>query len=504
MTISCVQSRLKALPLQGKPLVAGVLAKYHKFDMQKITNPDSVSAREIFGWASLLIIPPALYFISIGNEMTVQASLFIAILSVVILMWLFNLIDDYIPPMLGMFASVFFGLAPPPVAFSGLASPSLLTLMGVFALATVIATSGLGRRMVIYMLLKVPDRLFWQQNILLCCGLLLSFVSPSGNSRVTLLLPFFKEIVDALKLPQRGVKITSLMVATYGGAMLFSTAMSNSKSASIAVLSMLPLQLQNQYLGVFWMVAASVPMIVLLLIHLASMRMMFPTDGVQQLSKEKVFSQLKELGTLTAKERIAACAFVFFFFGSLTSGLHHVSISSVAGMTILLLLLVGALTKSDFQKSIDWPMIFFMLSMDSMMRTMAYLGLDQQLSSVMGQLYSFVDGSFVMYTLAVLTTTLVLRLAFPVAAGMVLSFVIMLPVTISQGYSPWVCVFMTAIFSDIWFFRYQNSIYMIVWNSESVTAYDHAKFMHHNMVMNVARVLCVLAAIPLWSWMSLI
>ena len=196
--------------------------------MPSLDFTEKASVRELIGWSSLLIVPPVLYFTGVFYGLTVQAALFLAILSVVIFMWLFNLLDDYIPPMLGMFASLFFGLAPPPVALSGLASPSLLTLMGVFALASVITTSGLGRRFVLYLLLKVPDRLFWQQNILVCCGLLLSFVSPSGNSRVTLILPLFKEISEALKLAKRGLTITSLMAATYGGAMLFSTALSNS------------------------------------------------------------------------------------------------------------------------------------------------------------------------------------------------------------------------------------------------------------------------------------
>ncbi|MDN3987178.1 SLC13 family permease [Zwartia vadi] len=472
--------------------------------MPSLDFTEKASVRELVGWSSLLIVPPVLYFTGVFYGLTVQAALFLAILSVVILMWLFNLLDDYIPPMLGMFASLFFGLAPPPVALSGLASPSLLTLMGVFALASVITTSGLGRRFVLYLLLKVPDRLFWQQNILVCCGLLLSFVSPSGNSRVTLILPLFKEISEALKLAKRGLTITSLMAATYGGAMLFSTALSNSKSASIAALSMLPLHLQNQYLGVFWIVAASVPMIFLLIMHIISMRVMFPADHAQTLSKQIIAEHLSTLGKMTQKERVACLAFVFFFVGSLTSGLHHVNTPSIAGLTILLLLIVGAFSKTDFQKSMDWPMIFFMLSMDSMMRTMAHLGLDQQLAKVMSEFYSFVDGSFILYTLATLTTTLVLRLAFPVAAGMLLSFVILMPVTLSQGYSPWICVFMTAIFSDIWFFRYQNSIYLIIWSSDSVADYDHAQFMRHNMIMNLARVLCVLAAIPFWSWMSLI
>lgn len=477
---------------------------------QRVVNRDpsdlrkQPSSREVIGWISTLVLTPGMYVLGHHYGLSTNESLFVAVLVAVILMWLFNLVDDYIPPLMGMFAGLLFGLAPPSVALAGMASPSLLTLMGVFALASVIAESGLSRRVVLYLLLKMPNRFFWQQNILVFCGLLLSIVSPSGNSRVTLLLPLFKEMSESLRLPKRGVAITSLMAATYGGAMLFSTALANSKSASVAALSMLPVYLQSQYLGVFWLIAAAFPICVLVVIHLAATKWMFGQERPQQIDKASVQLQLAALGKPSYNEKCGAIAFLFFFAGSITTGFHFVSIANIAGMTLLLLLLTGTLTKAGFQKSMDWPMIFFMLGMDSMMRTMGYIGLDQQLSNFMGQFYAFVDGNFLLYILASLATTVVMRLAFPTAAGMLLSFVVLLPITIAQGYSPWICVFLTATFSDIWFFRYQNSVYLIAWNSDASLDFEHKWFMRHNNLMNLARVLCVVAAIPVWQWMALI
>ena len=460
--------------------------------------------REVLGWLATIAVPPFAYWVAYHQGLSTQAAVFVGIITAVILLWVFALVDDYIPPLLGMSAAFFFNLAPTSVALSGMASPSLLTLLGVFALAMIIASSGLSRRVVLWLLLKLPDRFFLQQNVLLFCGMLLSLVSPSGNSRVSLMLPLFKEISGTLGLAQRSVAATSLMAATYGGAMLFSTALANSKSASIAALAMLPAHQQNQYLGMFWVAAASVPMIVLIFMHLAVTRAMFAQKPAIPLAREALAQSLQALGPLSSKERTAAVAFAFFFFGSLTTSLHHLSTSKIAGLTLLLILLIGALKKADFQSAMDWPMIFFMLGMDSLMRTMNYLGLDRQFAEFVSQIYGFVDGRFYLFVLATLATTVVIRLALPVAAGMLLSFLIMLPVGVEQGYSPWVCVFLTAIFSDIWFFRYQNSVYLIIWNSSMVRDYDHAWFMRHNMLMNTARVLCVLAAIPWWQSMGLI
>jgi DASS family divalent anion:Na+ symporter len=460
--------------------------------------------REVLGWLLLIVLPPLAYWIGYRQGLSLQASIFIGIMVAVVLMWVFNLVDEYIPPLMGMSAALFFKLAPPSIALSGMASPSLLTLMGVFALAMIIASSGLSRRLVLYLMLKLPDRFVLQQNVLLFCGLLLSLVSPSGNSRATLLLPLFKEVSGALGLAQRGVAITSLIAATYGGAMLFSTALANSKSTSIAAVSMLPAHQQTQYLGLFWIAAACVPMLVLLLIHLVSIRMMFAQRPTTPLAKEVIAQKLQALGRLSSQERMATVVFAFFFLGSLTTGLHHLDVPKIAGLTLLLILLMGALKKADFRSAMDWPMIFFLLGMDSMMRTMGYLGLDRELARFVGNLFGFVDGSFAFFALATLVTTVVLRLVLPVAAGMLLSFLIMLPVAVDQGYSPWVCVFLTAIFSDIWFFRHQSAAYLVLWNSDAGLSFDHAGFMRHNMIMNAARVLCVFAAIPWWQSMGLI
>jgi DASS family divalent anion:Na+ symporter len=460
--------------------------------------------REVLGWLSAMVLPPLAYWVSHQQGLSLQASIFVGIMVAVVLMWVFNLVDEYIPPLMGMSAALFFNLAPPSIALSGMASPSLLTLMGVFALAMIIASSGLSRRLVLYLMLKLPDRFVLQQNVLLFCGLLLSLVSPSGNSRATLLLPLFKEVSGALGLAQRGVAITSLIAATYGGAMLFSTALSNSKSASIAAVSMLPAHQQTHYLGLFWIAAACVPMLVLLLFHLVSIRMMFAQRPTTPLAKEVIAQKLQALGRLSSQERMATVAFAFFFLGSLTTGLHHLDVPKIAGLTLLLILLMGALKKADFRSAMDWPMIFFLLGMDSMMRTMRYLGLDRELARFVGNLFGFVDGSFAFFALATLVTTVALRLILPVAAGMLLSFLIMLPVAVDQGYSPWVCVFLTAIFSDIWFFRHQSAAYLVILNSDAGLSYDHAGFMRHNMIMNAARVLCVFAAIPWWQSMGLI
>jgi hypothetical protein len=90
-------------------------------------------------------------------------------------------------------------------------------------------------------------------------------------------------------------------------------------------------------------------------------------------------------------------------------------------------------------------------------------------------------------------------------AGMLTSAIILLPVAAAQGIHPWICIFCTAIFSDISFFRHQgtNGILQIQSAGLFETA-DERGFMRYNLFMNAARVAAVYASIPWWKWLGLL
>jgi di/tricarboxylate transporter len=177
----------------------------------------------------------------------------------------------------------------------------------------------------------------------------------------------------------------------------------------------------------------------------------------------------------------------------------------LAGCVLLGLLVTGTILRKDFQQRIDWPMIFFLLGIDSMMRIMSHLGLAQALADAAGAAYGFVDGKIALFILAVLATTLTVRLVLPVTAGMLSSAIILLPVAAAQGINPWICVFCTAIFSDISFFRHQGTNGILQIHSSGLFGIgDERGFMRYHYLMNAARVAAVFASVPWWKWLGLL
>ena len=103
----------------------------------------TATVRDVIGWAAVLAVPPAVSLAGVGAGFAVEASIFTAILTAAVLLWVFSLVDEFIPPIVVVVATLFINLAPPEVALAGFASPAFMTLLGVFALSAAIGISGL-------------------------------------------------------------------------------------------------------------------------------------------------------------------------------------------------------------------------------------------------------------------------------------------------------------------------------------------------------------------------
>ena len=472
------------------------------------TPPAAVTARpvltkEVAGWLAVTLAPPLLYFCGGLAGLPLEAALFAAILAATVLMWLFGLADEYVPPLLAVAAVLMVGLVPSDVALAGFSSRTLTTLIGVYALAALIAASGLSYRVMVWLLIRLPDTPFWQQMALLVSGYMLSPIMPSGNARLSLLLPFYRDMTSGLGLKPQGSAATALMAALFSGAMLFSPMLLTSKSSNLTVYGMLPEQVQDQFQGVFWLVAAAVAALTVTLVHLFAVRWSFAREVQVAIPKVGLRAQLDLLGRITAPEQAAVLGFVLFVVGAATTPWHQVNPAWLAAFILVALLLSGLVSKKDFQQKIDWPMIFFLLSLDGLSRSISYLGLDRVLSNAVGSSFNFVGGSLWLFIPVALAVTLVLRLALPITAGMVVAAVVLMPVAMAQNIHPWVVGFLTALFSDMWFKPYQSSLYLQVINGGFRQFYAESAFLRYNHIMNASRVLAAYASVPYWNWLGL-
>lgn len=233
------------------------------------------------------------------------------------LMWMFALVEEYLPPLIAVAAMLFIELVPAKIALSGFSSRIFVLLLVVFALASAVVASGLAYRFTLWMLLRLPETPFWHRCTLSSFGMVLSIVMPSSTGRLAFLMPLYREMGSSVETqPDHSAQASGLLLATLGGATLFSPLLVTAKASNLAVLAMLPSQVRLHFQGVAWLMGAGVVALGFLILHFATMRWAGQVKHPHKLPKQRLRQQLDLLGPIQAQEWIAATAFGVFILGS--------------------------------------------------------------------------------------------------------------------------------------------------------------------------------------------
>jgi di/tricarboxylate transporter len=420
-------------------------------------------------------------------------------------MWMFELVDEYIPGLFAVFATLTLGLAPPRVVLGGFASDGFFMAMSILALGTVVVLSGLSFRFLLWLLRYLPNTNLGHNLGLLLTGVLLTPLVPSINGRVGLVTPFLIDVVETVKFGFRGKAATRMAIAAFTGVTLFSAAFMTSRSVNFVIHGLLPAQEQQQFEWLYWVLASAAVAAAMLLAYLATAALAFRSDEKSRLAKEQIDVQLLLLGPVKKREWAAIAAIALFAAGVLTSSVHNVQ-PPWLGMAILYALLVfGFLRRNEFREKTDWPSLVYLGSLVGIVGAFNHLGLDRWVSAQLGDLGTAMQADFALFVVLLFVAMCVLRLAMPNTAAIAICATIFMPMAVQAGVNPWVVGFIILLFGDVWFVPYQCSHYQqFAEDTREKRVYDEGAFLRFNAFMNFVRLAGVCASLPYWRALGLL
>lgn len=463
----------------------------------------------LVGWLLTLLLPLLVLLLAPQVERALglerNGTLFLAIFVATVTMWVFSLLDDYIPGLFAVLATLVCGLVPTPVILSGFASDGFMMAMSTLALSVVVVSSGLSYRCMLELLRRLPNQQLWHNLGLFLTGALLTPIIPTANGRVALVAPFLADMADSLRLSPRGLAATRLAASCFGGISLMSATVMTSKSVNFAVYGLLPAQDQAHFQWLAWFFSAAIAALVLCAVYAVGATLWFRNDEAPQLPKALIAAQLQLLGPLKNREWAALGALGFVIVGIVTSSIHKVQPPWLVLTMLLGLLLFGTLRKNEFKEQVDWTFLLYLSGVTGIVGAFSHLGLDKALGGALPALGGLLQSNIEGFILLLFVIVCLIRLLVPINATIVILAAILMPLAELNGVSPWVVGFLILLFAETWFLPYQCSYYLQLRElNQSRPLYDEAGFLRFNAIMNLARLAAAYASLPFWASLGLL
>ncbi|MCI4624839.1 MAG: anion permease [Candidatus Magnetoovum sp. WYHC-5] len=455
---------------------------------------------KLFAWVLCIVLPALIYYYAPKYGVSHEVSIFMAIMSVTLVMWIAELLPDFVPGLFAILLFLMFGLAPKDVIMSGFSSDGFFLALSVLALGTVIQSSGLSYRYALIIMKRVPDNTFWYMLSLFFTGLFLTPLVPVIAGRASIVAPVLNEVVKHCDEKVKQSASTVLFASGINGITFLSAAFLSSTPLNLIIYGMLPLQEQQAFNFIKWTYASSVVALCMLVLYFIISVVYFKTFSRLGIGKDYINEQLKCLGKVKKSEWIAMFGVIILGIGIFTSSLHKISIPWIAFALLYFLLFIGTLNKEDFRNKIDWPFLFLLGSMIGLVSTMYYLDIDDILAKHLNWLAGYMSNNLKVFILLLSGTILLVRLIVPMNATVLIFAATLLPLAAASGVSPWLIGFIILLMSESSIFNYQAPyLYSFRNITKGTVMQDDSRIMGFNIILIVVKLSAIYISIPFWT-----
>jgi DASS family divalent anion:Na+ symporter len=463
------------------------------------------TSMKIIGWICTLIIPPIVYNVLGGMDFKWEQTIFLTVASATLLMWIFRLANEFIPSLLAIIVIIILQVAPARVALSGFTNDSFFMAMSIFGISSVLVTSGLTFRIVINMLKFFPMSQYWHARTLLFTGIIMTPLLPSANGRIVMAVPILKDMIESLGYEKKGSAANLLAVTAFMGFTFFSSAFLSSKAIHFVIFGLFPTQIQEQFTWSYWFYASIPSFLVMLGLLMLVLKFLYRKKENPKLSKEIIDVQKQILGPMTSREWAALGGILLFGVGIATSSLHKIEMSWVGLIVLYAVLVLGILSKNDFQKEIDWTFLIYQAALIGLVKTISFTGLDTMLGNHLLWIGIYIKANIFIFVLMLTAVILALRLFIPNNATVIILASILFPIAELSGLNTWVVAYIILMMSDAWFLPYQCTYYVQFDDMmKSKNLVNLKDVIGINAFSILFRVAAIFASIPYWRMIGLL
>lgn len=451
-----------------------------------------------------LIAAVAFFFITPPEGLTVEAMKGIGIL-VCGIIWMVGAVFPDFAVMLAMLSFwVIFQVLPFTTAFSAFSGTSFWLLLGAMVIGVAGSKSGLLLRIALAVLKIFPANFQGQVLALLTSGLIISPLVPSTAAKAAIMGPIAKQISDTMGYENKSRGSAGLFYAYFTGFTCFGPIFLSGSFIAYSMLGSMP----EGFEGVTWLqwVYYALPwsLVMIVLSYFAIVLFFKPKDGVK-FDKKTIKEMSANLGPIKRDEWITMGVMVGSLILWMLERVSGISSAAVAVLAMTVLIATKVLDKTDFDKKVNWNLVFFIGAVISIGSMIKALGIDTYIGNVLTPIMVPLVDKPILFVLAYVVVVVLAR--FVIASTLtstVLFTVALVPFGAAVGINPWVIGFIAYVSVHVWFMRYQMPLYLTAnataGNGDMLTQKQAAL---QSTIYIVISTIGLLVALPWWKFLGM-
>lgn len=424
---------------------------------------------------------------------------------------IFYLITGVLPEMvtvilMGLLFVLLAGI-PMGMAFGGFSTTVAWLFLVAMALAFALGSSGLLRRISLWLASVMPASYSGQMLATFLSGFFaIGPTVPSLAGKMALFTPLIQGLTRTMGFSDNSKGSIGLVFAAYiAPYILASVAFMTGGTPTLAIFGALPEAVRQDIPWVMWTVYA-LPMILVIGAGMFWVLLKMYSPGRVEVNKLGIKAELAKLGPLSGKERIVAILVIALFVLFITSPMTKIDVAHSAVAIMLAMLILGVLSTKDLVAAVNWPIWIFVAFVIQIGPVMARVNIDKWLGAALTPLFQPLAGNLYLFFLAFMLVALLLRLLSPsISAAGIILLVAIGPVADTIGVNPFLLLLAYATVGNHWIMPHLNATgYLVQYTLLEGKYYTHAEGRRLCYIFLGISALAVMVSIPYWQMVGLI
>ena len=461
-----------------------------------ITAPEPLSTKKRIFWIITVLLPLIILLLPTSELFTYPIKAFFALTLCAILMFAFELMDNFIPALLLPVGYVLFKVVPATVAYAAWTSNMAWMMLGALLLVNVVERAGLLKRGAYWIIIRTGSAYWGVLFGLAFAGIVLNLMLP-GQVFVPLIVLGYG-ICLALDLGRSKTAVGIMLAAAIGSSMPLSFIFApNGFGVNLSAANAVDPTLTVGFIQYFLQNLIFLPLIFIMVFIIGKL---FKPDIVFQ-GKEYFNTEYKNLGKMEPIERKSALIVILLIIYLLTDSLHHLGMAwgfVLAGCAMFFPgINIGTV---DDIKQINISLVLFVLSCLSIGQVCSALGIGNIISQLLLPYLQGV-GTIGLVTTIWLVTVILNFLMTPLA---IIATFAGPTVQIAQdlGMDPLPLLYTIQNGCDQVLLPYEYFTYLFVFSFGIISTPDFMKFFGIKMVLSLIYLLVL--AVPYWMLLGLL